>query len=154
MHYRKAFTANRLEAASVVLLRVVLGVVFVVHGAMKLADVESTAHSFALVYDVPLPQLAVYLAIAGEFLGGLGLLMGLMTRLAAGSAAVTMVFAIAFVHAGRGLLSRNGGWEFPLTLLCASLFFVAHGGGALSVDRLWRRLRGQRKHAVIEEPMR
>lgn len=134
------------------LLRIVAGVIFVVHGAMKLSDVEGTARIFE-TYALPLPRLAVHLAVAGEFLGGLGLLVGFLTRWAALGTAVSMVSAIAFVHAGRGLLSRNGGWEFPLTLLCISLFFIAHGAGVFSVDVLMARLRSQRRRGVIPEPL-
>ena len=125
------------------LLRVTVGTIFVVHGAMKLSDVEGTARLFA-VHGIPFAQLAVYLAIAGEFFGGLGLLVGFLARWAAVGTALTMVSAIVFVHAGRGLLSKNGGWEYPLTLLCASLFFMAHGAGVFSVDTLLRKLRDRK----------
>lgn len=145
MDFRKALARPDIEAAAVTLLRIVVGVIFVVHGALKLSDAQGTARLFGAVYNIPLPQLAVYLAVLGEFFGGLGLLFGFLTRLAASGTAITMVLAIAFAHAGRGLLSRNGGWEFPLTLLCASLFFIAHGGGRFSVDALMRRLREHRK---------
>ena len=151
MKYRRVLALPNVEAGAVALLRVVVGTIFVVHGSMKLADIEGTVRLFA-VYAIPLPQLAVYLAIAGEFVGGLGLLVGFLARWATVGTALTMFFAIVFVHAGRGLLSKNGGWEYPLTLLCASLFFMAHGAGVFSVDTLLRKLREQRRRPVVPAP--
>ena len=150
---RLAISSSRLQALTIALLRVVVGVIFVVHGAVKLSNIEGTARHFD-VYGLPMPTASVYLAIAAEFVGGLALLVGLLTRWAALGTACTMVIAIAFVHVGRGLLSRNGGWEFPLTLLCVSLFFVAHGAGALSIDELLKKVRFRARQAPATEPAR
>jgi putative oxidoreductase len=153
MKHWRGLALSNVEASAVALLRVVVGTIFVVHGAMKLSDVEGTARLFA-VHGIPFPQSAVYLAIAGEFFGGLGLLVGFLARWAAVGTALTMVSAIVFVHAGRGLLSKNGGWEYPLTLLCASIFFMAHGAGVFSVDTLLRKLRDQKRRPVVPETAR
>ena len=76
----------------------------------------------------------VYLAIAGEFFGGLGLALGFLTRLAALGPVCTMLVAILTVHVGHGLLAKNGGFEYPLVLLLASAFFAINGAGAWSLD--------------------
>jgi len=115
------------------LLRVTLGVVFAVHGWAKLTDVNGTAQSFASL-GLPLPTLMVYLAVAGELLGGVGLILGLVARVAALGPVCTMAVAIATVHWGHGLLAKNGGMEYPLILLVASAFFAVNGAGALSLD--------------------
>jgi putative oxidoreductase len=132
MKHRRALVPN-VEASAVALLRVVVGTIFVVHGAMKLSDIEGTVRLFA-VHGIPLPQLAVYLAIAGEFLGGLGLLVGFLARWAALGTALTMLAAIVFVHAGRGLLSTNGGWEYVSLIQAQRDYFGGHGFERVDVE--------------------
>jgi putative oxidoreductase len=78
----------------------------------------------------------VYLAVTGEFVGGLGLLAGLLTRVAALGPVCTMVVAILTVHLGHGLFAKNGGYEYPLTLLLVSAFFAFNGAGPISMDAL------------------
>lgn len=123
------------------LLRIGVGVILIVHGAMKMSDPGQTAENFAGM-GIPIPELVTYLAIAGELLGGIGLLLGLLTRIAALGPVFTMIGAIAFVHAGNGLLAENGGWEYPLTLLLVSAHFVFRGAGPFSVDHLIRKRSG------------
>jgi putative oxidoreductase len=114
-------------------LRVGVACVLVAHGWQKLVDIPGHAASFAAV-GIPYPRLAVYLAILGEFFGGIGLGLGALTPLAALGPVLSMGSAIYFVHRTHGLFAANGGFEYPLTLLLVALFFVAHGGGPLSVD--------------------
>ena len=131
------FDTKREQATAVALtvLRVGVGAILVVHGWAKLSDVAGTAQSFAHL-AIPAPQLSVYLAIAGEFLGGLGLLVGLLTRVAALGPLCTMLVAILTVHLGHGLLAKNGGYEYPLVLLLVSGFFAFNGAGPWSFDAL------------------
>jgi putative oxidoreductase len=125
------------------LLRIGVGIIFVAHGTMKLADPTGTAAQFASL-GIPLPWVATLLAIAGEFAGGLGLILGALTRAAALGPLFTMLVAIATVHLGHGLFAVNGGWEYPLTLLLVSLLFVIRGGGRYSVDAWVERTRATR----------
>jgi putative oxidoreductase len=131
---------TRAEDVAVTVLRVMVGVILAVHGAMKLMDIPGTIQSFAHL-GIPYPQYAVYLAIAGEFFGGLGLLLGLLTRLAALGVFFNMAVAIGYAHLGHGLLAKNGGWEYPLVLGLIALYFVTHGAGPASVDALAKRKR-------------
>lgn len=133
---------QRADAVTTTALRVVTGVIMATHGALKLLDFQGTMQSFAEL-GIPYPQYAVYFAVAGELLGGLGLVLGLLTRLAALGTWSTMAVAIGYVHFGHGLLSKNGGWEYPLILALVSLFFVTHGGGPVSLDALFSRRREQ-----------
>lgn len=123
----------RAEDVTVTALRVMVGVIFAVHGGMKLMDIPGTGQSFGQL-GIPYPEHAVYLAIAGEFFGGLGILFGLLTRVAALGAFCSMAVAIGFAHLGHGLLAKNGGWEYPLVLGLVALYFVTHGAGPASVD--------------------
>jgi putative oxidoreductase len=120
-------------------LRVGVGIILMAHGTMKLADPMGTAEQFASL-GLPLPWLAVLLAIAGEFVGGLGLILGALTRVAALGPLLTMLVAIFAVHLGNGLFAKNGGWEYPLTLLLVSLLFVVRGGGVYSMDGWLKRV--------------
>lgn len=134
---------TRAEDVTVTVLRVTLGVILAVHGAMKLMDIPGTVQSFAQV-GIPYPQYAVYLSLAGELLAGIGILLGALTRVAALGAFCNMAVAIGYVHLGHGLLAQNGGWEYPLLLGLVALFFVAHGAGPVSVDALATRRRDRR----------
>lgn len=140
--HRVAKALESRETMAFTLLRLAVGIIFVVHGAMKLSDISGTARGFA-EHGIPLASFSVYLAIVGEFLGGLGLLIGLFTRLAACGTFCTMAVAIGFVHLGNGLLGRNGGWEYPLTLLLVSLLFISRGAGPFSVDALLKKSRSR-----------
>lgn len=124
---------QRAVAVSMTALRVVVGMIFAVHGTMKLLDIAGTARGFGQM-GIPYPQYAVYLAIAGELLGGLGLMFGAATRIAALGTLASMAVAIGYAHMGHGLLAQNGGWEYPLVLGLVSLFFVTTGAGPVSVD--------------------
>lgn len=121
------------DAVTITALRIGIGTILAVHGAMKLMDVAGTAQGFAQL-GIPYPQYAVYLAIAGELLGGLGLIVGLFARVAALGTLSSMAVAIGYAHLGHGLLAQNGGFEYPLMLALVSLFFVSHGAGPISLD--------------------
>ena len=133
------------DVATLTLLRVAVGAILAVHGAMKLLDVPGTVQGFAHL-GIPYPHYAVYLAIAGELLGGLGLVVGLLTRVAAFGTLASMAVAVGYAHWGHGLLAQNGGFEYPLILGLVSLFFVGHGAGPVSLDALARRRHEQRAY--------
>lgn len=122
------------------LLRVGVGIILVAHGTTKLTDPVGTTAQFANL-GIPMPWVATLLAIAGEFVGGLGLVLGAWTRLSALGPLITMLVAIVMVHLGNGLFAKNGGWEYPLTLFLVSLLFVVRGGGVHSLDAWVARVR-------------
>jgi putative oxidoreductase len=114
--------------AAAVLLRGVLGVVFVAHGAQKLfgwfggAGIDGTAAFFKSI-DIPAPHFfAVFVGLT-EFGGGLLLVAGLLTVAAGLALTVDMVVAIATYNGANGFFTLDGGWELNL------------GAGAWSVDR-------------------
>lgn len=129
---------QRAEAVALTALRIVVGVILAVHGALKLLDMPGTVQGFASL-GIPYPGYAVYLAIAGELGGGLGLVFGALTRVAALGALCSMAVAIGYAHMGHGLLAKNGGWEYPLVLGLIALYFVTRGGGPASVDARFAR---------------
>jgi putative oxidoreductase len=138
MHTGQIHSQARADDVTVTALRISVGLIFAIHGALKLTDIAGTTQSFASL-GIPYPQYATYLAIAGEFLGGVGLMVGLLTRIAALGTLSVMATAIGFVHFGHGLMAKNGGWEYPLVLGLVSLFFVTHGPGRVSLDNWFSR---------------
>lgn len=140
MNARIVDSQQRADAVSITGLRVATGLILAVHGALKLLDLSGTTQGFTEL-GIPYPQYAVYLAIAGELFGGIGLALGLLTRVAALGTLCSMAVAIGYAHFGHGLLAKNGGWEYPLILGLVSLFFVTHGAGPASLDAFFARRR-------------
>jgi putative oxidoreductase len=89
-----------------------------------------------------IPAVFAFLAIAAEFLGGLGLMAGLLTRVASFGVFCNMIVAVALVHSRFGFwmnwtgAQKGEGYEYHLLLMAASAFLMIRGAGAASVDRL------------------
>lgn len=126
---------RKASTLALTLLRVGVGALLIAHGWQKLGDIPHFTTDFASL-GIPSPRLAVYLAILGEFFGGIGLVLGALTPLAALGPVLVMGSAIWFVHRNNGPFAQHGGWEYPLTILLVGLYFVAHGAGPISVDAL------------------
>jgi len=129
---------NGLVPVAVTLLRISTGVIMVMHGLDKIHDIPAWTNQLTSL-GVPSPQIMAYLAIAGEFGGGLGLLVGLLTPIAALGIMSNMAVAIFKVHWHNGLAAKNNGFEYPLTLFMIGFFFFCYGAGPVSLDRLFCR---------------
>jgi putative oxidoreductase len=128
------------------IIRTILGVVFFAHGAQKLLGwfggpgLRETMRTMCGSLGLPLPL--AFAAVATEFFGGVGLIVGLLSRVAAVGIGVTMLFAIVMVHGRNGLFmdwfsARKGqGYEYHLLAIALAVVLVAKGSGALSLDRL------------------
>jgi putative oxidoreductase len=124
-----------LEPVSLMILRITVGVIMAVHGWMKLTNLETVMGHFEKM-GLPFPALSTYLATAGEFLGGLGLVVGLLTPIAAFGVFCTMTVAVLAVHIKNGLLASNNGCEYPLTLMVTAFYFMMKGAGPYSLDAI------------------
>jgi putative oxidoreductase len=132
--------------AGTTMLRLVLGVIFFAHGAQKMLGwfggygFIGTMGFFTTVMHIP--ALFAFLAIAAEFFGGLGLIFGFLTRIAALGIFTNMVVAIAAVHHRFGFFmnwtgtQKGEGYEYHLLVLALTAFLMIRGGGAASIDRL------------------
>jgi len=118
-------------------LRLAVGLVFVVHGAQKLFVFGlGGAAGFMAKVGIPLPSVAAVVVTAVEILGGLALVLGLGTRLAAALLAFEMLIVILTVRLKMGFV---GGYEFELTLLAASLSLVFLGAGPVTAKTVFAR---------------
>jgi len=117
--------------------RVGLGVVFVAHGWQKFRTngIDGTAQAFEKM-GVPAPTLSAYYATGAELLGGIALIVGVLTPIAGVLLALDMAGAFAFVHLSNGVFASDGGWELVAVLGLLSLTLAAVGPGRLSLDRL------------------
>ena len=121
------------------LLRVSLGGLFLAHAALKIFvfTPAGTAQFFA---SVGVPPALAYLTMAAEVAGGLALILGVWTRLAAVALTPVLIGAIATVHGAAGFFfnNPNGGWEYPAFWIVALLVQAALGDGAFALLPLGR----------------
>ena len=129
----------------IAIVRIVLGVVFFAHGAQKTlgwfggAGLQSTVRVFREHLRIPAPL--ALLAVAAEFLGGLGLIVGLLSRVAALGIAVVMCVALFAVHRKFGFFmnwygeKQGHGVEYHVLVLALATVVIFKGGGALSLDQ-------------------
>jgi putative oxidoreductase len=126
------------------IIRLVLGVIFFAHGAQKMLGwfggygFTGTMGFFTGVMHIP--ALFACLAIAAEFFGGLGLIFGFLTRIAALGISCNMILAVAMVHHHFGFFmnwtgaQKGEGYEYHLLILAATIFLMIRGAGAASID--------------------
>ena len=142
--FRKLIATDNDIATTI--LRLALGVIFFAHGAQKMLGwfggygFTGTMGFFTGMLHIP--TIFAFLAIAAEFFGGLGLIFGLLTRVAAFGIFCNMAVAVALVHSRFGFwmnwtgAQKGEGYEYHLLILAALAFLMIRGGGAASLDRL------------------
>ena len=122
-------------------LRLVLGVIFIGHGAQKLfgsfggPGLKGTAQGFEQIGLRPGRLMAILAGLA-EFLGGILVIWGFLTPLAALALIGVMTVAVLTVHLKNGFFNTNGGYEFNLALAGMALTLLIAGAGAYSLDNL------------------
>ena len=138
------------DSIATTILRLVLGVVFFAHGAQKMPwwfggfGFSATMAMFTGMMHMPAPL--AFLAIAAEFFGGLGLILGCLTGVAAFGIGINMLVAMVTVHGAFGLFmnwtgtQQGEGFEYHLLVLAMAASLMIRGAGALSVDRALTRV--------------
>src|SRR3979490_2919386 len=132
------------DDTATVVLRLVTGVVFFAHGAQKMlgwfGGFGFTGTMGFFTGAMHIPAFFAFLAIAAEFFGGLGLILGLLTRVAAVGIAVNMLVAVVMVHSQFGFFAnwsgtqKGEGYEYHLLALAIVAYLLIRGAGALSID--------------------
>ena len=117
----------------------VLGVIFIGHGAQKLFGsfggprISGFAKMLEQLGVKPAKPMAILAGLA-EFGGGILVMVGLLTPLAALALIVVMIVAILTVHLRNGFFNTNGGYEFNLALAGMALVLLIAGAGGYSID--------------------
>ena len=110
-------------------LRIIAGLGFMMHGLPKLLDIPGTQNSFTNM-GLP-PDLAIIIGLL-EFIGGLAILLGILTRIAAGLLAIDMIGAILSVKLSKGFI---GGYELDLLYLTIMISLMITGPGSFSIEK-------------------
>lgn len=125
-------------------LRIAVGTVFAAHGAQKIFSkgMEAVSQGFGGM-GIPLPYVSAVLASYTEFIGGLMVIAGVLTRWISVPLAFTMVVAFWFAHRSGGFFLPRG-WEYVFFLFLTCVTLVLCGAGRWSVDALLHRKAGVR----------
>ena len=138
-----AFEGDRVRAGvkavdvGLFIVRLALGIIFIAHGGQKMfgwfggRGLEATVTGFA---GMGIPTVFGYLAAFTEFFGGVAVLIGLLSRLAALGLTVTMAVAIAMVHGKNGFFLANQGFEYNLALIAMALAVAIAGPGRIALS--------------------
>jgi putative oxidoreductase len=147
MHSLSEIVLGTYPSWSLLVVRLVAGIIFFAHGAQKMfgwfggGGLKATINTFQQYMKIP--PAATVLAACVECFGGLALIVGLLARPAALGLIVVMLVAIAKVHAKNGFFlnmsstpGKGHGIEFNLALIGLALAVLIGGAGMLSIDRL------------------
>lgn len=115
-------------------LRVFAGIIFIIHGWMKLSMGVAGVTGFLTSLGFPLAGVFAVILIATEIGGGVALILGLCTRLAALLTGFVALMATLTVHLAKGFMVGGGGYEFALLLAIVCVSLLITGAGKYSVD--------------------
>lgn len=125
------------KSLGLLVFRLVLGYTFLMHGTQKAFEYTPTGVSASFTQmGIPAPELSAYFTVGAELIGGIMLLLGVGTRIAGAALAIAMMGAFIFVHSSAGFYEQNGGYEYVLVLIGATVMFLLTGAGKYSVDAL------------------
>ena len=129
---------SRNTDTALLLIRLVVGVVFFAHGAQKVLGLfggYGLQATVGMMTKNGMPAVVGYLVSFGELLAGLGLIFGVLARIAAAGMFIEMLGAVLVVHFKNGFFADKMGFEYPLTLCIVCLGILLAGPGRFSVMR-------------------
>ncbi|CAI3805562.1 hypothetical protein NKCBBBOE_03887 [Pseudarthrobacter sp. MM222] len=128
---------STLTTSARTILRLVTGFLFAAHGWQKFNEftVAGTQASFAKM-GVPAAEVAAPVVATLELVGGIALILGVLTRVFAVLLTLNMLGALVLVHAPAGVFAATGGYELVLLLATAALAVALVGAGKVSVDKV------------------
>lgn len=122
-----------------IILRLVLGIIFFVHGLDKfLGGIENISGWFQ---SIQIPGFLAYVVASIELVGGLALIAGIFTRYVSALLAIILLVATLKVKLGAGFMGNGqmAGYEFDLALLAIALFLALGGSHLWSLDSLFKK---------------
>lgn len=127
-------------------LRIAIGIIFIAHGGQKLFPIwggHGLGATIKMFGQMGMPAILTVLVALTEFFGGIGVLVGLLTRLAALGISFVMLGAIFMVHIGNGFFlnwfcqpGQGHGVEYNIALLSGAITLILLGAGKYSIDSI------------------
>ena len=159
--YAVDFLNNTFQSLGLLILRVIVGIIFIANGWMMLTrwGIDGTTASFA-GSGIPMAGFVALFSIAVELIGGILFILGFGTRLIGLAYLVVSLGAIYFVHWAKGIYVAEGGFEYVMLLGACGLLFALIGPGKFSIDhmiakafRKKKQNRAVENHVVDAEPV-
>ena len=129
---------NRTAPYAALVLRVSLGVMYIAHSLVLKHFMYTLPGTAQFFVSIGLPAALAYLTFWAELTGGLALLAGIGTRIVA-LGLIPVLVGATWVHAGNGWVfsAANGGWEYPVFLIAASVVAALLGDGRHALSNLF-----------------
>jgi len=116
-------------------IRASIGAIFIVHSLKKF---DPSWQEWLISVGMP-PELQLPMALA-EFIGGIFLIVGMLTRVTGTIFAVILLGAIFHIRWENGFFISQGGWEWDLIMLAAVLTIIVAGPGRISISHLVKKI--------------
>ena len=124
---------DRLQPLALLVLRLVIGAIMIAHGYGKVFGGFSHVHD--MVQHIGFPGWTAYLLAGTEFVGGILIIVGLLTRFVAVAMLIDMSVAIWKIHWHNGF-KGPGGFEFPLAVAAIAFTLIFFGAGPIALDAI------------------
>jgi putative oxidoreductase len=131
LKYLHSINKEKLSSFAPFPIRLVAGIAFIFHGLPKFGNLGGTQGFFGNA-GIP-PEMAIIVALL-EVLGGIALILGVLTRITSILFIIEMIGATIMVKASTGFLT-NGGYELDLLLMSIAISLLISGPGRLSIER-------------------
>lgn len=130
---------DALQGYAPLVLRVVVGLIFALHGYQKLEGGVAGVSGFLGGLGFPMPAVFAILLIAAELVGGIFLILGLFNYWTSRILGIVAIVALLTVHVTKGFFLSGGGYEYILLILAVTISLMITGPGKWSLDRMiWK----------------